>query len=100
MSLSHERVESMSSGPVDFPEPIEIVIPAGTGDADAIAFLLATIGRPPASADDQGWRQTISACRRANLEDRATSAVNRPEGAPTGLLIRPDGLLLVWWTPR
>jgi hypothetical protein len=84
----------MPRKPIALPPPIEIRIPADTPAVGVIAILLATIGRPPVSAQDQGWRQTVSAFRREKLENvaRATLALGAPPAEP--LLITAEDLLV------
>ncbi len=78
-----------------FPQPINIIIPAGTGHVTVIAYLLATIGRPPTSSNDRGWRETVSAYRRTQLEDEAIARLQDTTGAASGFLhIAPEDLLL------
>lgn len=84
----------MSSEPSTFPDPIDISIPPGCGDDDVVAYLLATIGRPPTSARDQGWRETVSAYKRANLEYVAGAATRHPGKALPHLLVAPADLLI------
>lgn len=78
-----------------FPQPINIIIPARTGHVTVIAYLLATIGRPPTSSNDRGWRETVSAYRRTQLEDEALAPLQDTTGAaPRFLEILPEDLLL------
>ena len=84
----------MPPQPVAFPEPVDITIPPGCGDDDVIAYLLATIGRPPTSAHDQGWSQTVSAYKRANLQFLAGTATVHPTKALPHLLVTPADLLI------